>query len=208
MTDQPTSPSVDGDRQYMGTPEAAKADLIEKARAWRLTRQPSMATAAQHRKSDIAEHEVRFQLSNAALLWLWHEENPTALSAPRALDTSPLVDGETNLEDCKVCGGSGFSGRGTGYDDVCAECGGLKSLPAQRKNIVAPKLSEQIARDIRLGTFPKKSKETESEDYIVSLRTHVGEGGQLSHQNGLWLLNEVERLQGLLPVFIGGNQHS
>lgn len=120
--------------------------------------------------------------------------------------TSPSVDAETNLEDCKVCGGSGFSGRGTGYDDVCGECGGLKSLPAQREKIMAPKLSEQIARDIRLGTFPKKSKETESEDYIVSLRAHVGDGGQLSHQNGLWLLDEVERLQGLLPVFIGGTR--
>lgn len=25
---------------------------------------------------------------------------------------------------CRKCGGSGFSGRGTGYDDVCCECGG------------------------------------------------------------------------------------
>lgn len=32
-------------------------------------------------------------------------------------------------EDCKTCGGSGFSGRGTGYDDVCGECGGLKRFP-------------------------------------------------------------------------------
>lgn len=30
---------------------------------------------------------------------------------------------------CTVCGGSGFSGRGTGYDDVCGECGGLKYFP-------------------------------------------------------------------------------
>jgi hypothetical protein len=28
---------------------------------------------------------------------------------------------------CAVCGGSGFSGRGTGYDDVCGECGGQRS---------------------------------------------------------------------------------
>lgn len=27
---------------------------------------------------------------------------------------------------CEMCGGSGFSGRGTGYDDVCSECGGLR----------------------------------------------------------------------------------
>lgn len=25
---------------------------------------------------------------------------------------------------CKSCGGSGFSGLGTGYSDVCSECGG------------------------------------------------------------------------------------
>jgi hypothetical protein len=37
-------------------------------------------------------------------------------------------------EPCKVCGGSGFSGRGTGYDDVCGECGGLKCLPVQRSS--------------------------------------------------------------------------
>jgi hypothetical protein len=30
---------------------------------------------------------------------------------------------------CPVCGGSGFSGHGTGYDDVCSECGGQRYLP-------------------------------------------------------------------------------
>ncbi len=68
--------SIEEDRKYMGTPEAAKADLIEKARAWRLTRQPSMDTAAGHRKAEAQEREVRFQLANAALHWLWHEEHP------------------------------------------------------------------------------------------------------------------------------------
>lgn len=64
------------DRSVMGTPEAAKEALIEKARAWRETRQPSMDTAAGHKAREAAEHETRFQLANAALLWLWHEENP------------------------------------------------------------------------------------------------------------------------------------
>jgi hypothetical protein len=68
--------TIEDDRQYMGTPEAAKAALIEKSRAWRQLRQPSMATAAGHRKTQAKEHEVRFQLANAALLWLWHEEHP------------------------------------------------------------------------------------------------------------------------------------
>lgn len=35
----------------------------------------------------------------------------------------------TRLKECSRCGGSGFSGRGTGYGDVCAECGGQKYLP-------------------------------------------------------------------------------
>jgi hypothetical protein len=30
---------------------------------------------------------------------------------------------------CGECGGSGFSGRGSGYGDVCGECGGLKYFP-------------------------------------------------------------------------------
>lgn len=29
---------------------------------------------------------------------------------------------------CEVCGGSGFSGYGSGYDAVCSECGGLGRL--------------------------------------------------------------------------------
>lgn len=33
--------------------------------------------------------------------------------------------------DCPRCDGSGFSGRGTGYDDVCSECGGQKRFPVQ-----------------------------------------------------------------------------
>jgi hypothetical protein len=43
-------------------------------------------------------------------------------------------------------------------------------------------------------------------DYIEQMRTHVNEGGQLSHRNGLDLLAEVERLQGLVPVYLGGTR--
>lgn len=32
--------------------------------------------------------------------------------------------------DCRECGGSGFSGYGTGYDAVCGNCGGQKQLSA------------------------------------------------------------------------------
>jgi hypothetical protein len=37
---------------------------------------------------------------------------------------------EVALVTCPKCGGSGFSGRGSGYDDVCDECGGCKEVPA------------------------------------------------------------------------------
>ena len=67
------------DREFMGTPEAAKARLIEKARAWREYRQPLIATAKEHKKHAALEREAKFQLANAALLWLWHEENPDLL---------------------------------------------------------------------------------------------------------------------------------
>lgn len=40
-----------------------------------------------------------------------------------------MDDGETGMIVCETCGGSGFSGRGTGYDDVCGQCGGLKYFP-------------------------------------------------------------------------------
>ena len=63
-------------RTYMGTPEDAKINLAEKSREWRQYRQPHMATASEHRKRDILEREALHQLGNAALLWLWHEENP------------------------------------------------------------------------------------------------------------------------------------
>lgn len=40
---------------------------------------------------------------------------------------------EENLEPCPRCGGSGFSGHGTGHDDVCDECGGQKFLKMKQR---------------------------------------------------------------------------
>jgi hypothetical protein len=33
------------------------------------------------------------------------------------------------FEECDQCGGSGFDSPGTGYDNVCGKCGGLRFLP-------------------------------------------------------------------------------
>ena len=75
MTDEHCSPDTGPDREIMGTPEAAKDALIEKAREWRRLRQRIRATRSGHAKTELMEREARFQLANAALLWLWHEEN-------------------------------------------------------------------------------------------------------------------------------------
>ncbi|ULF49382.1 anti-TRAP protein [Bacillus phage MrBubbles] len=37
-------------------------------------------------------------------------------------------------EECATCGGSGFSGYGTGYDAVCDNCGGAGELPCYLKS--------------------------------------------------------------------------
>lgn len=36
------------------------------------------------------------------------------------------------VETCVKCGGSGFSGYGTGYDDVCPDCGGTGYNPVHK----------------------------------------------------------------------------
>ena len=66
---------------YMGTAEAAKIALLEAARVWRAFRQPRIATRAEHRRQDALEAEAQFRLANAAVLWLWHEENPPSTRA-------------------------------------------------------------------------------------------------------------------------------
>lgn len=63
------------DRKIMGTREDAKAALILKAQEWRELRQPIMATGKELRARDQRERQVRFELANAALHWLWHQEH-------------------------------------------------------------------------------------------------------------------------------------
>jgi|HubBroStandDraft_2_1064218.scaffolds.fasta_scaffold2434461_1 hypothetical protein len=64
------------DRHVMGSPEGAHEALVAKAREWRALRQPQIATSAELKRNDVRESQVRFELANAALLWLWHEEHP------------------------------------------------------------------------------------------------------------------------------------
>lgn len=64
----------------MGTRDEAYAALIAKARKWRELRQPIIADRRELREIDREERQVRFELANAALLWLWHEENTPPVS--------------------------------------------------------------------------------------------------------------------------------
>jgi hypothetical protein len=50
------------------------------AREWRKLRQPVMASKRELDEIEKRERQVRFELANAALLWLWHIENPTNLA--------------------------------------------------------------------------------------------------------------------------------
>lgn len=63
------------DRKIMGTREDAKASLILKAQEWRELRQPTIGTSKELRDRDQRERQVRFELANAALHWLWHQEH-------------------------------------------------------------------------------------------------------------------------------------
>ena len=68
---------------YMGTPEEARAELMERTRDYRSFRQPLMAPASVHKEREAQEREACFRLAQAALLWLWHEEERAASpSAP------------------------------------------------------------------------------------------------------------------------------
>lgn len=45
-----------------------------------------------------------------------------------------LADADADgLAHCTTCHGSGFSGRGSGYGDVCGECGGLRYFPREKR---------------------------------------------------------------------------
>ena len=64
------------DRKYMGTAAEAKAGLVTAAQKYRSYQGPRMDTAAGHRKHEAESRDAGVRLMSAALLWLWHEENP------------------------------------------------------------------------------------------------------------------------------------
>lgn len=38
-------------------------------------------------------------------------------------------------EECEKCGGSGFDGWGTGYNNVCDDCGGMGEVPTYEEEL-------------------------------------------------------------------------
>jgi hypothetical protein len=65
------------DRKYMGTAADAQTALLAKLREWRELRQPMMATGKELKVRDRRENQLRFEICNAGLHWLWHVENPS-----------------------------------------------------------------------------------------------------------------------------------
>lgn len=56
----------------------------------------------------------------------------------RAALASTAEPGGEKYVTCPKCGGSGFSGYGTGYDDVCDDCAGNKTVLAEDAQPAAP----------------------------------------------------------------------
>ena len=83
----------------------------------------------------IHNHPVLFSIVAWAILVLLLA-SPFLIRAWRrstgdAPEQSGMTDDPLDLVDCPRCGGGGFSGRGTGYDDVCDWCGGQGQMPRE-----------------------------------------------------------------------------
>jgi hypothetical protein len=75
--------------------------------------------------------DALWQITWAKTLEQAIEQARKALDLTSTTDTMPATGPDEPLVDCPVCGGSGFSGYGSGYDDVCGECGGQRQMPAR-----------------------------------------------------------------------------
>lgn len=82
--------TTEDDRKYMGTPEAAVADLEERLRKYRELTQPAIGTRKELDKRDAEAREVKNRIVQAALLWLWHREDSAAASEAVTLVDCPV----------------------------------------------------------------------------------------------------------------------
>lgn len=91
--------------------------------------------------------EVKMELSERANLHTIARNIRLSLQPARcsAGSASAAAAPDEPMIECPVCEGAGFSGRGTGYDDVCGECGGHGHYPADA-HILDVAQSEQEPR--------------------------------------------------------------
>jgi hypothetical protein len=68
------------------------------------------------------------ELVDASCQLLSSLDGGTAIGIAEAKARLRDVLTEIDTIDCPACGGSGFSGHGTGYGDVCGQCGGTKRV--------------------------------------------------------------------------------
>ena len=100
----------------MGTMAAAEAALEARGRTWRELRQPAIATRAKHRETEAKEREARLRLAEAALLWLWHRENPSADEPEIDLLAKRLAGAELNYRNDHDQKGDGHIETGRRWD--------------------------------------------------------------------------------------------
>lgn len=71
------------------------------------------------------------------------------------------------VEICERCGGSGFSGYGTGYDDVCSTCGGTKYVPLEQVSHMKKSFTKIRCRDLMFRQIVNT--------YLATVVEHKGE---------------------------------
>ncbi|MCY9704194.1 hypothetical protein M5X17_30275 [Paenibacillus alvei] len=66
---------------------------------------------------------MRYEREQAQKRRVYHPNDPDFI-APEEDEE----DAEYVTQECPTCGGSGFSGHGTSYGDVCDECAGTSEI--------------------------------------------------------------------------------
>lgn len=97
---------------------------------------------------------LRDNLTDVELGTAAHDAVAALKAVEKSTDTSPRPQSETGggapWITCKVCNGSGFAGQGTGYGDVCPECGGQsKAYPEEFADHLLQSAFERGARAMR-----------------------------------------------------------
>lgn len=157
-----SSPSLQDERERAARPTRSYPSVIDEIVAER-SRQISKGYDARHDDAhndrSIAMAAAAYAAAGAgksptgAALWPWNIDQFKPENARRNLivaATLCVAEVErierSSEQPCPKCNGSGFNGRGTGYDDVCDHCGGARYMP-QRDAPPSPREEERAARE-------------------------------------------------------------